>query len=82
MQHDIYDFKNKTLDYIIICITALLRSALTLFSGFGLGILLVPVFAIFFPIEIRTMQPHEKTFNFIRPHPSPLTTRQADRGQF
>jgi uncharacterized protein len=40
------------MDYLLICIVALLGSALTLFSGFGLGTLLTPVFAIFFPIEL------------------------------
>jgi uncharacterized membrane protein YfcA len=40
------------MEYIIICIAALLGSVLTFFSGFGLGTILVPVFAIFFPIEI------------------------------
>lgn len=40
------------MQYIIICSVALLGSALTLFSGFGLGTLLVPVFGLFFPIEI------------------------------
>lgn len=40
------------MDYIIICLVALIGSALTFFSGFGLGTLLVPVFALFFPIEI------------------------------
>ncbi len=40
------------MDFFIICLVALLGSALTLFSGFGLGTVLVPVFAIFFPIEI------------------------------
>ncbi|MFV7235972.1 TSUP family transporter [Flavobacterium sp. ZB4R12] len=40
------------MEYIIICLAALLGSGLTLFSGFGLGMLLVPVFGIFFPIEI------------------------------
>lgn len=39
-------------DYIIICLFALVGSGLTFFSGFGLGTLLVPVFAIFFPIDI------------------------------
>ena len=39
-------------EYIIICLVALLGSALTLFSGFGLGTILVPVFALFFPIDI------------------------------
>jgi uncharacterized membrane protein YfcA len=36
----------------IICIVALFASLLTFFSGFGLGTILTPVFAIFFPIEI------------------------------
>lgn len=38
--------------YLIICAVALVVSALTLFSGFGLGTLLMPTFAIFFPVEI------------------------------
>ena len=38
--------------YIVICTSALLVSALTLFSGFGLGTLLMPVFALFFPVEV------------------------------
>jgi len=38
--------------YAIICLVALLGSCLTFFSGFGLGTLLVPVFALFFPIEL------------------------------
>lgn len=33
-------------------ITALLASGLTLFAGFGLGTLLLPVFALFFPAEV------------------------------
>jgi hypothetical protein len=40
------------MSYVIICISALLVSGLTLFSGFGLGTLLMPVFALFFPVEI------------------------------
>ena len=35
----------------IICITAFFASLLTFFSGFGLGTLLMPVFALFFPVE-------------------------------
>lgn len=38
--------------YLVICIVALVVSGLTLFSGFGLGTLLMPAFAIFFPVEI------------------------------
>lgn len=36
---------------LIICTVALLASALTFFSGFGLGTLLLPAFALFFPVE-------------------------------
>jgi uncharacterized membrane protein YfcA len=39
-------------EYITICLVALLSSGLTLYSGFGLGTILVPVFAVFFPIDI------------------------------
>ncbi|MCL5036091.1 MAG: sulfite exporter TauE/SafE family protein [Chloroflexi bacterium] len=38
--------------YIIICATALIVSAMTLFSGFGLGGLLMPAFALFFPVAV------------------------------
>lgn len=38
--------------YIVISLAALLASALTFFSGFGLGTILMPVFALFFPIEV------------------------------
>ncbi len=41
-----------TLSYIMLTATALAASGLTLFSGFGLGTILTPVFAIFFPIEV------------------------------
>lgn len=40
------------MDIIIISITALLTSLMTFFTGFGLGTILTPVFAIFFPIDI------------------------------
>lgn len=39
------------MSYLVICTVALLASALTFFSGFGLGTLLLPAFALFFPIE-------------------------------
>ena len=39
------------MSYIIICTAALLVSGLTLFSGFGLGTLLMPAFALFFSLE-------------------------------
>jgi uncharacterized protein len=40
------------MDYFIICLVSLLASGLTLFSGFGLGTILLPAFALIFPIEI------------------------------
>lgn len=40
------------MEYFVICSVALIVAALTLFSGFGLGTLLLPAFAFFFPIEI------------------------------
>ena len=40
------------MDIIIISLTALLTSLMTFFTGFGLGTILTPVFAIFFPIDI------------------------------
>jgi uncharacterized membrane protein YfcA len=36
----------------VICLTTLLASFLTFFSGFGLGTLLMPVIAIFFPVPM------------------------------
>ena len=39
------------MDYLVICVVAALASALTFFSGFGLGTLLLPAFALFVPIE-------------------------------
>jgi uncharacterized protein len=38
--------------FFVISIAALLVSGLTMFSGFGLGTLLMPVFALFFPVEM------------------------------
>jgi uncharacterized membrane protein YfcA len=39
-------------DYFLICLAAIAGSALTLFSGFGLGTILLPVFGIFFPLDL------------------------------
>lgn len=40
------------MEYFLISLVALIGSGLTLFSGFGLGTILLPVFALFFPIEV------------------------------
>ena len=40
------------MEYLVICLASLAVSGLTLFSGFGLGTVLTPVMALFFPVEI------------------------------
>lgn len=40
------------MDYLIIALVSLFASGLTFFSGFGLGTILMPVFALFFPVEL------------------------------
>jgi uncharacterized membrane protein YfcA len=37
--------------YLVVCSVAFVASGLTFFSGFGLGTLLLPAFALFFPVE-------------------------------
>ena len=40
------------MEIIIICFVAFVTAILTFFSGFGLGTILTPVFAFFFPLEV------------------------------
>lgn len=40
------------MEILVVSIVAFMASALTLFTGFGLGTLLMPAVAIFFPVEI------------------------------
>lgn len=40
------------MEYLLICLVAFAAAMLTFFSGFGLGTILMPIFAIFFPVEI------------------------------
>lgn len=40
------------MEYLIVCLAALFASGLTLFSGFGLGTILMPALAVFFPLPI------------------------------
>lgn len=40
------------MQYLVICIVSLFVSGLTLFSGFGLGTLLLPAFILFFPVPV------------------------------
>lgn len=40
------------MEILVVSLAALFASVLTLFSGFGLGTLLMPVVALFFPVEV------------------------------
>ena len=40
------------MELVLVALAALFVAALTLYSGFGLGTLLMPVFALFFPLEV------------------------------
>lgn len=40
------------MEYVIIALSALITSSLTLYTGFGLGTVMLPVFALFFPLHI------------------------------
>ena len=42
-------------EYLIVSVAALVAAGLTLYSGFGLGTLLLPVFALFFPAEMAVV---------------------------
>jgi hypothetical protein len=44
--------ENMNLEYLIVCSVAVFVSGLTLFSGFGLGTVLMPAFALFFPVPV------------------------------
>lgn len=40
------------MEILLVCLAAFFASLLTFFSGFGLGTILMPVFALFFPLEM------------------------------
>lgn len=40
------------MDFLMVAAMAMFASGLTMFSGFGLGMLLLPVFALFFPVDL------------------------------
>ena len=41
--------------YLVVALTAFIAAGLTLYSGFGLGTMLLPVFALFFPVEMAVV---------------------------
>ena len=40
------------MDFLVVCTASLFIALLTFFSGFGLGTLLLPVLAVFFPVDL------------------------------
>ena len=40
------------MDFLVVGLVGFLASGLTLYSGFGLGTILLPAFALFFPVEV------------------------------
>ena len=40
------------MEYLVVCLISPVASSLTLFSGFGIGKLLLPAFLLFFPAEV------------------------------
>ena len=45
----------ELLQFLIVAATAFLAAGLTMYSGFGLGTLMLPVFALFFPVEMAVV---------------------------
>jgi uncharacterized membrane protein YfcA len=43
------------LDFIVVGLAAFFAAGLTMYSGFGLGTLMLPVFALFFPVEMAVV---------------------------
>ena len=44
------------MSYLVVCGVAHVAAGLTLYSGFGLGTLLLPAFALFFPLEVAVAE--------------------------
>jgi len=45
----------ESIDFIIVGLSAFAAAGLTMYSGFGLGTLMLPVFALFFPVELAVV---------------------------
>lgn len=74
---DYYD--DCLMEFWVIPLVALVASGLTLFSGFGLGTILTPAFAVFFPLELAV--PMTAVVHFANNlFKLGLLGRKADRG--
>jgi uncharacterized membrane protein YfcA len=45
----------ELMNFVIVGIAAFISAGLTMYSGFGLGTLMLPVFALFFPVEMAVV---------------------------
>jgi uncharacterized membrane protein YfcA len=45
----------EALDFLVVGLAACFAAGLTMYSGFGLGTLMLPVFALFFPVEMAVV---------------------------
>jgi uncharacterized membrane protein YfcA len=45
----------EALNFLVVSLAAFLAAGLTMYSGFGLGTLMLPVFALFFPVEMAVV---------------------------
>ena len=45
----------ELLNYAVVAVAAFLAAGLTMYSGFGLGTLMLPVFALFLPVEMAVV---------------------------
>ena len=45
----------ETLSFVLVGLAACVAAGLTMYSGFGLGTLMLPVFALFFPVEMAVV---------------------------
>jgi uncharacterized membrane protein YfcA len=45
----------ELLNYVLVGLAAFFAAGLTMYSGFGLGTLMLPVFALFFPVEMAVV---------------------------
>ena len=50
-----YTLRMDLLNFLIVGLAAFFAAGLTMYSGFGLGTLMLPVFALFFPVEMAVV---------------------------
>ena len=67
------------LGFITVAVSAFLAAGLTMYSGFGLGTLMLPVFALFLPVEMAVVAT-AKNFSSVKRRLAAMTTAATERG--